>query len=146
MIYKKQTIIVLLMAVALIFAQCTKNKSETPGPVLETPDPVLAGQGKDIFRFDSFGDEDFWSGVLHIDKAIAGSNNGGFGGGVSPKTALAVGLKVDAEALPADVVSAISSGAVNLDDPATTLALLKLKAVVGVNGNFDTDGDRKSVV
>ena len=145
MIYKKQTIIVLLMAVALIFAQCTKNKSETPGPVLETPDPVLAGQGKDIFRFDSFGDEDFWSGILHIDKAIAGSNNGGFGGGVSPKTALAVGLKVDAEALPADVVSAISSGAVNLDDPATTLALLKLKAVVGVNGNFDTDGKLQSI-
>lgn len=145
MIYRKQTLIILAMAVALVFAQCKKEKSTTPGPVLETPDPVLALQGKDIFRFDSFGDEDFWSGALHIDKAIAGSNNGGFGGGVSPKTALAVGLKVDAEALPASVVSAISSGAVNLDDPATTLALLKLKAVVGVNGNFDANGGLQSI-
>ena len=63
-----------------------------------------SAEGKDIFRFDSFGDEDFWSGLLHLDKAIAGAANGGVGGGVSPATALSVGLKVDADALPAAVI------------------------------------------
>lgn len=108
-------------------------------------DPVLVAQGKETFRFNTFGDEDFWSGVLHIDKAILGEDNGGYGSGVSPVTALAVGLKVDAEALPEEVVSAIQAGQVDLEDPATTLALLQLDAVVGVKGNFDMEGDLTSV-
>ena len=62
------------------------------------------------------------------------------GNGVSPKTALALGLKVDAEALPADLVAQIKAGKVDLDDPATTAALLKLNAVVGVTGFFNPDG------
>jgi len=82
---------------------------------------------------------------LHIDKAIAGSANGGFGAGVSPNTALAVGLKVDADALPPDVISGISSHTVDLNDPATTLALLKLNAVVGVKGNFNPGGTLQSI-
>jgi len=143
--YKKQVIVILLASAVLVFAQCVKNKPVVQGPVIEAPDPVLAGQGKDIFRFDSFGDEDFWSDVLHIDKAIEGVDHGGFGAGVSPKTALAVGLKVDADALPASVVSAISSGAVDLDDPATTLTLLKLNAVVGVKTSFSDSGQLKSL-
>jgi hypothetical protein len=143
--YRKQASIVLFFGVAIGLAQCSKHKGTDPGPVFENPDPALVAQGKDIFRFDSFGDEDFWSTVLHIDKAIAGSANGGFGGGVSPKSALAVGLKVDAEALPPDVVAGIRSGAIPLDDPATTLALLKLKAVVGINANFTDAGGLKSI-
>src|SRR6185437_8868144 len=145
MMYRKQASIVLFFGVAIGLAQCSKHKGTDPGPVFENPDPALVAQGKDIFRFDSFGDEDFWSTVLHIDKAIAGSANGGFGGGVSPKSALAVGLKVDAEALPPDVVPGIRSGAIPLDDPATTLALLKLKAVVGINANFTDAGGLKSI-
>lgn len=82
---------------------------------------------------------------MHIDKAIAGAANGGFGSGVSPKTALAVGLKVDAEALPAEVIAGIKSGAISLDNPASTLALLKLNAVVGVKGNFDAKGSLNSI-
>src|SRR5919202_5684409 len=136
--YKKQTLVILIAAAVIIFAQCIKPKDEKP-------DPGSVKEGKHIFRYDTFGDEDFWSGVLHIDKAIAGANNGGFGPGVSPKTALAVGLKVDAEALPPDVVAGIQSGKVNLDDPATTLALLRLNAVVGVKGNFDGKGTLRSV-
>ena len=107
--------------------------------------PTLLEEGQNIFRLDTYGDEDFWSGLLHIDKAIAGEKNGGFGAGVSPKTALAVGLKVDAEALPAEVVSGISNGTVNLDDPATTLTLLKLNAVVGIKGNFTDQNTLKSI-
>jgi hypothetical protein len=137
----KNKILVILSLVSMIaFFQCRKDKNK-----VEEDDPVLINDGKQIFRFDTFGDEDFWSGVLHLDKAIAGVNNGGFGPGVSPKTALAVGLKVDAEALPADVVAGIKSGTVNLDNPATTIALLKLNAVVGVKGNFDASGAFKSV-
>lgn len=137
MIQKKHVFVVLLLATVVTLAQCTKDKDKD--------NPALAQEGKNIFRYDSFGDEDFWSGLLHLDKAIAGEKNGGFGAGVSPKTALAVGLKVDAEALPPSVVSGISSGSVDLDDPATTLALLKLNAVVGVKGNFDASGNLKSI-
>lgn len=108
-------------------------------------DPILVSEGREIFRYDTFGDEAFWSGILHIDKAIMGQANGGFGDGVSPATALAVGLKVDAEALPADLVTAIQAGAVDLNDAAATLTLLKLNSVVGVKGNFDENGDLASV-
>ena len=93
--------------------------------------------GKQTFRFDTFGDEAFWSDALQLHRAIAGAQLGGVGPGVSPKTALAVGLKVDADALPGSLVSQLKHGRVNLDDPATTLALLKLNAVVGVKGTFN---------
>jgi hypothetical protein len=142
MICKKQPLFILAFAVLVALAQCKKDRIKDH---TEDENPALVAAGKETFRFDSFGDEEFWSGLLHLDKAIAGANNGGFGPGVSPKTALAVGLKVDAEALPADVVAGIQSGAVSLDDPATTLALLKLNAVVGVKGNFDASGGLKSI-
>jgi hypothetical protein len=97
----------------------------------------LIDEGRQTFRFDTFGDEAYWGDTLKLHQAIAGCANDGVGDGVSPKAALAVGLKVDVAALPADLVSAIQAGRVDLDDPATTLALLKLDAVVGVTGVFD---------
>lgn len=139
--YKTRLIATVLCLVIIGFTQCKKD----PDGSQEKPSPTLVEEGKNIFRFDSFGDEDFWSGQLHLHKAIAGSANGGFGPGVSPKTALAVGLKVDATALPADVVAGIQSGSISLDDPASTLALLKLNAVVGVKGNFNADGSLNSI-
>ena len=102
-------------------------------------------QGKQIFRYDTFGSEDFWGGKLRLHEAIAGQKLGGVGNGVSPKTALALGLKVDAEALPADLVAQIKAGKVDLDDPATTVALLKLNAVVGVTGFFTETGQLRSL-
>ncbi len=105
----------------------------------------LFTEGKRIFRFDTFGDEAYWSETLRLHQAIAGQKFGGVGGGVSPKTALAVGLKVDAEAIPSDVADAIKKGQVDLDDPATTLTLLKLNAVVGVKGTFNGDGSLRSI-
>src|SRR5688572_19653868 len=92
----------------------------------------LVSDGREIFRFDTFGSEAFWGRALRLHETIAGSANGGTGPGVSPLTAATLGLKIDAEALPPDLVNAVSRGAVRLDDPATTLALLKLDAVVGV--------------
>jgi hypothetical protein len=96
--------------------------------------------GRRIFRFDTFGSEAFWGETLQLHKAIAGEKNGGVGGGVSPKTALSVGLKVDADALPASLKQQIKDGKVDLDNPATTLALLTLNSVVGVTGMFDKQG------
>src|SRR4029077_20971846 len=105
----------------------------------------MMNDGRRIFRFDTFGSEAFWGGALQLHKAIAGEKNGGVGGGVSPKTALSVGLKVDTEALPDALVAQIKAGKVNLDDPATSLALLKLNAVVGVTGKFDQAGKIQSM-
>src|SRR6187401_3066542 len=123
---------VMSLIILTTLTQCTDDDDDG-GPALDKPvlDPALVAQGKDIFRFDAFGDEGFWTDVLHIDKAILGEANGGFGPGVSPATALAVGLKVDAEALPPSLVASINAGAVDLNDPATTVALLQLNAVVG---------------
>jgi len=96
--------------------------------------------GRQVFRFDTFGDEAFWGDALQLHLAIEGEKLGGVGPGVSPRTALAVGLKVDADALPSDVVDAIRKGTIDLDDPATTLALMRLNAVVGVTGFFNDNG------
>jgi len=100
--------------------------------------------GRQIFRFDTFGDEDFWGGALKLHQAIAGNANDGVGPGVSPKAALGVGLKVDVDALPPSVQQGIKNGSVNLDDPAITLELLKLNAVVGVTGVFSNNNTQIS--
>lgn len=106
---------------------------------------MMLEEGKKTFRYDTFGSEAFWGDTLQLHKAIAGEKNGGVGPGVSPKTALAVGLKVDVDALPAALTTEIAAGKVNLDDPATTIALLKLNAVVGVTAFTNPDGSVKSM-
>src|SRR4051812_9609773 len=97
-----------------------------------TGDPAVVAQGQQIFRFETFGDETKWTDTLRLHEAIAT--------GVSPTTALSVGLKVDADALPASVVTGIQGGSVDLKSPATTIALLKLNAVVGVKGTVESVG------
>jgi hypothetical protein len=107
--------------------------------VLSASDPGHSGKpldGQAIFRFDTFGDEQLWTNVLRMHEPIAT---------VSPATALAVGLKVDVDALPAAVVDALRAGKVNLNDPAVTLALLQLNAVVGVKGTVSSTGQLTSV-
>jgi hypothetical protein len=100
----------------------------------------LIDEGRATFRFETFGDEAFWGGALRLHDAIKGEALGGVGDGISPATALALGLKVDLDALPPELVAALVAGEVDLDDPATTLALLQLDAVVGVKGVFDEAG------
>ena len=102
-------------------------------------------EGRQIFRFNTFGSEAFWGDALQLHKAIAGEKNGGVGAGVSPKTALSVGLKVDADALPGSLKQQLKDGKVDLEDSATTLALLKLNSVVGVTGFFDEKGGIRSM-
>jgi hypothetical protein len=101
-------------------------------------------EGRDTFRFDNYGNEDFWGGQLRLHEAIAGEANGGSGPGVSPATALAVGLKVDKAALPRNLQRAILRGDVDLQDPAVTIELLRLNAVIGVKGVFDENNGNLS--
>jgi len=96
-------------------------------------DPVLVQQGQQIFRYETFGDETFWTDQLHMNQVIETA--------VSPNTALSVGLKVDASALPPAVVAAIQSGQADLNDPQTTLVLLQNNAVVGVKGQVSQNPD-----
>jgi hypothetical protein len=93
-------------------------------------------EGRETFRYATFGDEAFWGDTLGLHEAIAT---------VSPATALAVGLKVDVDALPRSLQRAIARGKVDLQDPTNTLALLKLDAVVGVTGFFDDKGKLSSM-
>ena len=109
-----------IYAVALVAAITAQ-----PGP----PDKPIDGQ--QVFRFDTFGDEQLWTDTLQMHQAIAQ---------VSPATALSVGLKVDAAALPPAVVDALRAGQVDLNDPAVTIELLRLNAVVGVMGSVDDLG------
>ena len=95
---------------------------------------ALEAQGKQIFRFDTFGDEAQWTDALRMHEVISAA--------VDPTTALSVGLKVDADALPAAVVQGIQNGSVDLHSPATTVALFKLDAVVGVKGTVESVGGR----
>jgi len=102
-------------------------------------------EGQHTFRFDTFGDEAWWGDTLHLHEAIEGVKFGGIGPGISPATALSLGLKVDLDALPQSFVQQIKMGKINLNDPAVTLALLKLNAVVGVTGHSNPNGSLKSV-
>ena len=108
-----------------VVASCSLGDSRD-----SVPDPAMVAQGKQIFRFDTFGDESKWTDVLRMHEVIRTA--------VDPTTALSVGLKVDAEALPAAVVQGIQNGTISLKSPATTVALLKLDAVVGLKGTVET--------
>ena len=143
----------LLLAVsALLMVTIIMVTRTTPvGAENDKKNPVVANatqrvqMGEQTFRFDTFGDEAFWGDTIKLHQAIEGAKLGGVGPGVSPATALAVGLKVDIDALPNNLVQQIEKGRVNLSDPAVTLALLKLNAVVGVTGFFNSSGTLKSV-
>ncbi|MGH2753884.1 MAG: hypothetical protein ACRDLB_05565 [Actinomycetota bacterium] len=105
----------------------------------------LFRKGKRVFRHSTFASEGFFGDALQLHKAVVGEEFGGVGPGVSPETALAVGLKVDSTALPKSVKNALKKGEVDLKDPATTVALLQMDAVVGVKAHFDDEGNATSM-
>lgn len=135
----------------VLFATQLKRVSAQSDPVSESDRSVfhdanhMVEQGRQVFRFNTFDDQSFWGDTLKLHQAIEGAKFGGVGPGVSPSTALAVGLKVDVDALPASLIQQLKAGQVNLNDPAVTLALIKLNSVVGVTGFFNSDGSLKSV-
>jgi hypothetical protein len=127
---------VALFVGAASVVSCDDN--ESVGPTFEHLDSSLVHTGTDIFRFDTFGDEKYWTDTLRMHEVIQSS--------VSPATALSVGLKVDVDSLPAAVRSALAAGQVDLNSPATTVTLLKLNAVVGVKGEVATVGGKDTLM
>ena len=135
-----------VLIVSMSFFRCTQSvPANSSTTTKESDDAITANakkmlaEGKQTFRFETFGDETYWTDALQLNMAIAGEKNGGVGAGLSPKAALEAGLKVDMDVIPADVAAGIKSGRVDLTDPAVTLTLLQLNAVVGVKGTFDKD-------
>jgi hypothetical protein len=114
-----------ILAVAALLAACAGSHHND-----DVPDPRLVAQGRQIFRYDTFGDGALWTDKLRLHEVIASS--------VSPAAALAVGLKVDVDALPPSVQQAIKDGKIDLNSPKTTVALIKLNAVVGLVGRVET--------
>jgi hypothetical protein len=142
-------LLLFLLAAGVLFelsgSSSAGERQAAGGQQVETQAARLVDQGREIFRFDTFGDEQFWGDTLKLHRAVAGAANGGVGPGLSPRAALGVGLKVDADALPPELQQALQRGEVDLDDPAVTLALLQLRAVVGVTGFFDGGGRLRSM-
>lgn len=114
----------------------TTLPGEAPGQAYHAPESRLVRAGRWIFRYDTFGDEQLWTDVLRLHEAVAT---------LPPATALAAGLKVDVEALPARLVAALRAGKVDLTDPAVTVELLRLNAVVGVRGKVGRTGRLASI-
>jgi mono/diheme cytochrome c family protein len=134
----------LAFALTVALAACAREDGRPPVAPPADADldrgahgPAAIADGQTIFRYDTFGDETFWTDTLRMHEVIRTA--------VSPKTALGVGLKVDADALPAAVKAGIANGSVDLDAPATTVTLLKLGAVLGVSGQVDDAGTLQRV-
>jgi mono/diheme cytochrome c family protein len=123
------------LLVATVVVSCHDGPTQ---PAPEQLDPSLVQAGMDIFRFDTFGDEKYWTDTLRMHEVIQAA--------VTPAAALGVGLKVDVDALPAAVKEALAKGQVDLNNPATTVALLKLDAVVGLKGQVQTVNGRDTLV
>ncbi|MDP9362590.1 MAG: hypothetical protein M3P29_14210 [Acidobacteriota bacterium] len=119
-----------------------KNEQRSSGDFIEDIEENsrrMFKEGREIFRHDTFGSEDFWSDKLRLHQAIAGERFGGIGHGLEPKDALKAGLKVDTGVLPKILLQAVKGGSVDLGDVKTTMELLKAGAVVGVKAKFDGD-------
>ena len=127
-----------MVALAVGGAIVSCDRDAPTEPELEPLDPALVAQGKEIFRFDTFGDEKYWTDTLRMHEVIESA--------VTPAAALSVGLKVDVDALPQSVKDALAAGQVDLNSTATTLALLELNAVVGVKGQVETVEGRQRLV
>src|SRR5579885_3233326 len=126
-------------------AFASESDNDSADRVTDAHAHLMVEHGRHIFRYATFGDEKFWGNTLQLHRAIEGAKPGGVGAGVSPRVALAVGLKVDQDALPPQVLAALKAGRVNLDDPQTTVALLRLNAVLGVKGFFNESGQLTSL-
>ena len=125
---------VAFVSAAILLGGCGHSSHQDSEPAA---DPATLKQGMQTFRFDTFGDETFWTDTLHMNTVVASA--------VDPVTALSVGLKVDSEALPQAVVDAIKANQVDLNDPAVTIALIKLNAVVGVKGTVENVNGRDTL-
>ena len=128
----------LILATSAIAGLAACENGTGPETRVDEPlDQALVAEGKEIFRSDTYGNEVFWTDTARMHEVIESS--------VSPALALKVGLKVDADALPQEVKDAIAAGKVDLNDPATTLTLLKLNAVLGLRGIVENRNGRDTL-
>lgn len=136
----------LVVGVFMVLTTCgPKNAGQQPGPLptggaaaTDDRSPQTLAEGQRVFRFETFGDEQFWTDTARMHEVVQRA--------VSPNLALQVGLKVDADAIPPAVAQAIKDGQVDLNSPATTVTLLKLNAVVGLRGTVTTVGGKDTLV
>jgi mono/diheme cytochrome c family protein len=113
----------------IVVIGCASKKPASDGNQSATMDessPALIAEGQHVFRFDTFGNETFWTDTLRMNEVVEKN--------VDPTTALKVGLKVDSEVLPPGILETV-----DLKSPATTVALLKMNAVVGIQATVDAD-------
>ena len=148
--------IIILFVAAGQFTRCKSTKADTRNSLdmsadagdfnddIEKNMQELFDKGKAVFRFETFGDEAFWTDQLQLNKAIADEKHGGTGKGITPQQALDAGLKVDLAVIPKFLRKKIKEGKF-LDDPWVTLELIKINAVLGVVGKFDGKGNLKSI-
>ena len=151
--FRREVLVVLALAGSvLITISCsTRPRGVTTDPAVkaqkfpreEFDDKIeknaakMLDDGKEIFRYDSFGSEAFWGDKLQLHKAILREKKGGVGAGLPARRALQLGLKADSDKIPKLLVEVLKEGSVSLDDPDTTLELLRANAVVGLKGVFD---------
>ncbi|MFL5740391.1 MAG: hypothetical protein ACJ75B_09255 [Flavisolibacter sp.] len=155
----KTTVVITSIALFITasqFIQCKTTKTDTRNSMDMSGNPddfndaieknmkQMFDKGKAVFRFDTFGDEVFWTDQLQLQKVIADEKHGGIGKGITPKQALDAGLKVDLAVLPRPLRRKIKQGKF-LNDPWVTLELIKINAVLGVVGKFDGQGNLKSI-
>jgi hypothetical protein len=138
---------VLFVTAGLILTICNAaSPAQTSfDQVIKDNSKSMMDEGRQTFRFDTFGDEAFWGDALQLHLAIEGTNFGGVGAGLSPKTALSLGLKVDVERLSSKIIDQLKNNQIDLNDPAVTLLLLKRNAVVGLTGSFNSTGSLRSI-
>ena len=134
----------LILLVGMFVIAASNGRQADFDGTIDTYAQTLLEEGRETFRFDTFGSEDFWGGTIRLHESILGEDLGGTGPGLSPAAALNLGLKVDLDALDKKTVNALEKGQVDLDAPAVTVALLKANAVIGVTGIFQGD-DLQSV-
>jgi hypothetical protein len=116
------TLVLVALTAGAALVGCEKGKM--PSEVVASSDLVVGGQR--IFRFDTFGDEQFWTDTLRLHEVVEKN--------VDPTTALTVGLKVDADVLPPGILKTV-----DLKSPATTVALLKMNAIVGIQATVNSN-------
>jgi hypothetical protein len=153
-VWRQYLLLAIILPIALIITECSHESTRAKADRSRNEDDWNDGiekyseqlfeKGKDVFRFESFGDESFWTDKLQLHKAIEGSKYGGVGPGLTPKMALELGFKVDLNILPEFIKEKIKEGKF-LDDVWVTLQLLRVNAVLGVVSDFNKDGSIKSI-
>ncbi|MDQ3516854.1 MAG: hypothetical protein M3466_00430 [Gemmatimonadota bacterium] len=107
---------------------------QNQGPVLPARTDGDANLGREVFRFETFGNERFFTDALRLPAGMVAA-------AVTPRQLLALGVSIDIEAVPAAIRALLTSAPASvLDDPAMTIALINANSAVGLPIK-DSNGD-----